>query len=85
METPRRAEDRKQSFIFGDSEGAVSRGTGRTSVTDVKVHGALVGHRGRGNSGGRHLVPGYSMEELASCMQLHCGIFISLFSSSNEY
>lgn len=65
VETPRRAEDRKQSFIFGDSEGAVSRGTGRTSVTDVKVHGALVGHRGRGNTGGRHLVPGYSMEDLA--------------------
>lgn len=66
--TPRSAEDKKQSFVIGGSEGAVQCGTGRfwrTSVRGVKVHGALLGHRGRGNTGGRHLMSGYTMEDLA--------------------
>lgn len=66
--TPRRAEDEMQSFVFGGSVGAVSSGTGRfwrSSVRGVKVHRALLGHRGRGNPHGRHLVSGYTMEDLA--------------------
>lgn len=63
--TPRRAEDKKQSIVFGVSEGAGSSRTGRFWSTSVKVRGALLGHRGRGNTGGRHLVSGCTMEDLA--------------------
>lgn len=43
-------------------------GTGRfwsTSARGAKVCGALLGHEERGDAGGRHLVSGYAMEDLA--------------------
>lgn len=35
-------------------------------MRDLKVHGALLGHRGRGSTGGRNLLSGYMIKDLAS-------------------
>lgn len=42
-------------------------GAGRfwsTSARGAKVRGALLGHKERGDAGGRHLVSGYAVEDL---------------------